>query len=218
MGDSQHKALAILKKWDKHYSADAIGASIFNTCVGDFYNMIWDNKFDIQGAALALPSYDRTEKLLLTEPGSKWFDNIHTPEKETCADIINQSFKLTVYEMLRKHGKPGKKWQWGLIKKTYINHLANLPGFGTGEFYAGGASGVINALRNGNGPSWRMVVQMGPTVKGYGVFPGGESGNPGSFYYNDMFKTWKQGKLNELLFLNSATEKSARIKSTLTLK
>ncbi len=58
---------------------------------------------------------------------------------------------------------------------------------------------------------------MGPVVKGYGVFPGGESGNPGSFYYNDMFQTWKDGKLNELLFLKSADERSERIKSTLTL-
>jgi penicillin amidase len=118
---------------------------------------------------------------------------------------------------VQKHGKPGEKWQWGVVKQTFINHLANLPGFGTGKFVAGGRGGVINALRNNNGPSWRMVVQMGPTVKGYGVFPGGESGNPGSFYYQNMFNTWKDGKLNELLFLNSADEASGRIKSTLML-
>jgi len=62
------------------------------------------------------------------------------------------------------------------------------------------------------------VVQMGPTVKGYGVFPGGESGIPGSFYYKDMFETWRDGKLNELLFLKSAGEKSGRVKSTLILR
>jgi penicillin amidase len=58
---------------------------------------------------------------------------------------------------------------------------------------------------------------MGPQVKGYGVFPGGESGNPGSYYYEDMFNTWKDGKLNELLFLDSENEKSDQIKSTLIL-
>jgi penicillin amidase len=95
--------------------------------------------------------------------------------------------------------------------------LANIPGFGSGNFSSSGASAVINAVANGHGPSWRMVVQMGPEVKGYGVFPGGESGNPGSFFYNDMFNTWKDGKLNELLFLKSADEKSSRIKTTLKL-
>ena len=62
-----------------------------------------------------------------------------------------------------------------------------------------------------------MVVQMGPEVKGYGVFPGGESGNPGSFYYKDMFETWKNGQLNQLLFLKTADEKSARVKGTLVI-
>jgi penicillin amidase len=119
--------------------------------------------------------------------------------------------------MLRQYGPPGEKWAWGNVKETYIDHLAGLNGFGTGNFSAGGTGGVIDALRYNNGPSWRMVVQMGPQVKGYGVFPGGESGNPGSFFYNDMFETWKNGRLNELLFLKSASENSDRIKTTLTI-
>ena len=218
MGKEQLKAFDIVKKWDKHYAANSIGASIFDNWWYNFYNLVWDDKFEIKGAYLKYPSYDRTEKLLLTEPNSKWFDNTKTPAKETCTDIVTQSFSNAISQLIKTHGQPGAKWQWGLVKETYINHLANLPGFGTGDFSAGGRGGVINALRNGNGPSWRMVVQMGPTVKGYGVFPGGESGNPGSFYYRDMFETWKDGKLNELLFLRSANENSERVKVTITLK
>ena len=214
---TQRKALQIIKTWDKHYAVNSIGASIFDNWWYTFYNMLWNNKFQIKGEYLNYPSNDRTIKLLLTEPNSKWFDDINTPANETCAVIVSHAFNVAVNDLVHKNGPPGAKWQWGLIKDTYINHLANLPGFGTGIFAAGGRGGVINALRHNNGPSWRMVVQMGPTVKGYGVFPGGESGNPGSFYYNDMFNTWKNGQLNELLFLNSPTENSKRIKMTLNL-
>jgi penicillin amidase len=214
---TQAKAYEIIKNWDKRYAANSMGASIFDDWWYNFYNMVWQDKFEKKGLYLKYPSYDETEKLLLTEPHSKWFDNTKTIAKETCADIIQQSFFKSINELTRNNGPTGNKWQWGLIKQTFINHLANLSGFGTGEFSAGGRGGVINALRWNNGPSWRMVVQMGPQVKGYGVFPGGESGNPGSFYYEDMFATWRDGKLNELLFLQSADEKSDRIKSTLTL-
>jgi penicillin amidase len=213
----QLDALQIIKKWDKHFDASSEGASIFNVWWLQFYSMTWDDEFTDKNMLLNYPSFDRTEKLLLTEPNSKWFDDINTPAKETCGDIVIRSFTAAVDELLRKYGQPGEKWQWGNVKDSHINHLANLPGFGTGHFSAGGTGAVINALKGGNGPSWRMVVQMGPQVKGYGVFPGGESGNPGSYFYEDMFNTWKDGKLNELLFLDSESEKSERIKSTLSL-
>ncbi|WP_295672976.1 penicillin acylase family protein [uncultured Mucilaginibacter sp.] len=214
----QLKAYNIIKAWDKHYAANAIGASIFNKWWVKFYDTTWAVNFGDNKVFLKMPSFDHTEKLLLTEPSSKWFDNPTTPQKETCADLVNQAFVNVVDEMLRKLGPPGEKWQWGNVKETFVDHLASLPGFGTGQVFTGGTGGVINALRGNNGPSWRMVVQMGPRVMGYGVFPGGESGNPGSFFYNDMFTTWRDGKLNELLFLNSAEEQSKRIKTTLTLR
>jgi penicillin amidase len=163
------------------------------------------------------PSQDRTIKLLLKEPQSKWFDNPKTPVVETCGDIVNRSFNASIDDLTKKYGKPGTAWEWGRVKNTHINHLANLDGFGAGKFIADGTGSVVNALTGGHGPSWRMVVQMGPTVQGYGIFPGGESGNPGSVYYNDMLKTWQAGELKPLLFLQSVTEKSPRIKSTLTL-
>jgi penicillin amidase len=65
-----------------------------------------------------------------------------------------------------------------------------------------------------------MIVQLGKdkSVKGYGVFPGGQSGNPGSPHYDDMVETWRKGELNSLLFLQNKEEKSERIKQTLVLK
>ncbi len=217
LSKNQLEVLQIAKKWDKHFAANSIGASIFNTWWQKFYEMTWGDEFENKNMLLNYPSIDRTEQLLIKEPNSKWFDDIRTPVRETGADIVLRSFIATTDELHHKYGNPGKKWQWGQVRKVYINHLANIPGFGSGNFESGGNSSLINALRGGNGPSWRMVVQMGPQVKGYGVFPGGESGNPGSFYYADMFKTWKDGQLNELLFLKSANENSDRIKTILIL-
>ena len=213
---NQLTALNIIKKWDKYFDANSEGASVFGTWWSKFYTAIWEDNFSDKKMPLEWPNMDRTEALLIKEPNSVWFDNKHTPVKETAADILSRTFNATVDELLKNQGKPGN-WQWGKVKKFEVRHLANLPGFGSGNFASGGTGSTINAITGGHGPSWRMVVQLGPQVKGYGILPGGQSGNPGSFFYDNMLQTWKAGNLNELLYLQSPTEKSTRIKSTLTL-
>jgi len=217
MSAEQQKAYDALRNWNKRFDASEIGATIFKAWWDNFYSLTWDDKFGGEETDYQYPNRDRTVKLLLTDPKSKWFDNTKTPAVETCYDIVNLAFTHTIDKLEREKGKMSDNWQWGKVKHTEIKNLAQLDGFGSGSFISGGASAVIDAISGGNGPSWRMVVQLGPIVKGYGVFPGGESGNPGSFYYDNMFQTWKDGKLNELLFLQSATDDPARIKSTLTL-
>ncbi|RFZ81101.1 penicillin acylase family protein [Mucilaginibacter terrenus] len=211
---NQLKAYNILKSWNKFFDVGSEGASLFSIWWTKFYSETWGDSF---GGVMQLPSMDKTEELLIKSPNSVWFDDTRTPIKENAADLLSRTFNTTVNELLKQHGAPGS-WQWGKVKHFEVSHLANLPGFGSGNFAIGGTGSTVNALTEGHGPSWRMVVQMGPEVKGYGIIPGGQSGNPGSFYYDDMLQTWKDGKLNELLFLQSPKQKSSRIKSTLILK
>nr|WP_294941232.1 penicillin acylase family protein [uncultured Mucilaginibacter sp.] len=216
LDENQLAALNTLRKWDKFFDANSEGASIFTGWWNHFYQATWNDNFSDKDMPLNWPSMDRTEELLLKEPTSVWFDNKKTPLTETATDVLSRSFNLAVDALIKKHGKPGN-WQWGKVKEFEVRHLANLPGFGSGNFASGGTGSTVNALIDGHGPSWRMVVQLGPNVKGFGILPGGQSGNPGSFFYDDMLQTWKDGKLKELLYLQSPTEKSTRIKTTLTL-
>jgi penicillin amidase len=82
----------------------------------------------------------------------------------------------------------------------------------------GGGGSVVNATSERNGPSWRMVVALGPQVKAYGVYPGGQSGNPGSRFYDEMLETWRVGQLHELVFLRSAQEQHPRVQARWDLK
>ncbi|HRP18739.1 MAG TPA: penicillin acylase family protein, partial [Ginsengibacter sp.] len=45
---------------------------------------------------------------------------------------------------------------------------------------------------------WRMVVQMSPETEAYGVYPGGQSGNPGSRYYDNFVSHWTKGEYYRL--------------------
>ncbi|MBK0378649.1 penicillin acylase family protein [Mucilaginibacter segetis] len=217
LDENQSTAFNMLKKWDKNFAANSTGATVFAYWWSRFYQMTWRDNFNSKDTVLAYPSTDRTEELLLKDPNSVWFDNKRTPAKETCADVLSKSFNETINELVRDHGGPGEAWQWGRVKKFEVSHLAHLDGFGSGNFASGGTGSTVNALTDGHGPSWRMVVQLGPNVKGYGIIPGGQSGNPGSFYYDNMLPIWQKGQLNELLFLQSPGQSSTRIRTTLTL-
>ncbi|MVN89548.1 penicillin acylase family protein [Mucilaginibacter aquatilis] len=214
---TQKSALRSVSRWNLQYDAKSVGATIFNNWWNSLYNLIWQDEFDTPDKALRRPSRDRTIQLLLTQPNAKWFDDVRTPTVESCADLVSRAFNVTVDELTKKYGTPGERWAWGTVRPVAINHIAKLPGFGSDMFASGGNSGIINAMSGEAGPSWRMVVQMGPEVKGYGIYPGGQSGNPGSFYYTNLLQTWKDGKLNELLLLKSPTDKEDKVKSTLIL-
>ncbi|MCY1374972.1 Penicillin amidase [compost metagenome] len=129
--------------------------------------------------------------------------------------MVNESFKYACDSLNRKYGPIGNDWQWGNVKGSNVPHLAKIPGFGTKKLLIGGAKSTVNALSETNGPSWRMVVELGSMPKGHGVFPGGQSGNPGSPYYDNMVDTWAQGRLYDLYYMQSADDKSAKILSHL---
>ncbi|WP_423148998.1 penicillin acylase family protein [Rubrolithibacter danxiaensis] len=210
---SEREALHIIKKWNRFFNASEIGASIFDIWNKDLFKRIWDDEFGSEQTPMRYPSRDRTVEMVLNEPDARWFDNIKTPHKETKEDDVLASFKLAVDSLERRFGPISKEWQWGNAKGSNVPHLAKIKGFGSEILKIGGSKYSVNALGESNGPSWRMVVALGKEPKGFGIFPGGQSGNPGSFYYNDMIGTWANGKLDELVFLHSPDEKPQQIKT-----
>jgi penicillin amidase len=72
--------------------------------------------------------------------------------------------------------------------------------------------------RTAMGPSWRMVVSLEKAkLRAWGVYPGGQSGNPGSPFYNNLLNYWAEGKYYELQFEPEAT-KMKSVAASITLK
>jgi penicillin amidase len=208
---TQKEALNLVSNWNKFYNAKEIAASIFDLWSSRLYYDIWDDEFTIANVPMKYPSKDRTLALIENQPDVKWFDNIKTPQKETLTDLVNESFKFACDSLERKYGAIGESWEWANLKGTNVPHLAKIPGFGSKILKIGGAKSTINALSETNGPSWRMVVELGLKPIGHGVYPGGQSGNPGSFFYDNMIDTWATGKLYDLYLMNSPKDSSAQI-------
>ncbi|RZK48331.1 MAG: penicillin acylase family protein [Pedobacter sp.] len=208
---TQREALNIMQAWNYYYKADEIAASVFELWAKRLNQSIWEDEFKIKGIPMRYPSRDRTLELIKKEPQSVWFDNTLTPTRETLTDLVNSSFKWTTDSLEKKYGTIGNNWAWGIVKNTHVPHLAKIPGFSSKILNIGGSKSTVNALSETNGPSWRMVIELGPEPKGHGVYPGGQSGNPGSKYYDNMVDYWAEGKLYELVYLKNVQDASAKI-------
>lgn len=214
------QALTILKNWKYQNDTSAIGATIFSEWNRQLSDAIWKDEFD-RGDSILMrqPSFDRTLTLIERDPKSHWFDNVKTKPVESLSDVLTSSFRSTCDSLLKKHGPIGPAWQWSRHKATAIRHLVpGLDAFSALNVQMGGGSNIVNATTERTGPSWRMVVELGPTPKAYGVYPGGQSGNPGNPNYQNMIETWRQGQLKELVYLQTAQDKNPHLKRKLILK
>jgi penicillin amidase len=64
-----------------------------------------------------------------------------------------------------------------------------------------------------------MVVELGPEVRAWSIYPGGQSGNPASARYRDRLARWLAGELDTLVVPRTPAElPGARVASTLILR
>ncbi len=125
------------------------------------------------------------------------FDQISTPTiRETASDIVQSAWHSAreSYESI-----PLNNRVWGKHAGLSISHLLNIPEFSHQNLMTGGNGNTINATTTTNGPSWRMIVELDrDSVRGHVIYPGGQSGNPGSKYYDNFIEDWLQGKYYEV--------------------
>lgn len=203
-----------LNNWNYFNHAASIPTTIFAHWWKQLTINIWDDELGAE--TMRYPTRDRTAQFILNDTSARWFDNVNTPHKEVCSEIIRLSLIQTYDTLVSRYGKPiSNTWRWANYKSTDILHIARLPGFGEMNLEVGGGAGIVNAITERTGPSWRMVVALGPTINAFGTYPGGQSGNPGSYYYDNFIPTWTQGNLSPLFFLKKPTDGIQNQKPTL---
>jgi penicillin amidase len=206
-----------LKSWDFYNNVDSQGASYYESWLRKIASMIWD-EIDSAKVSLPFPTTYTMIKLIKEKPDLSFFDIVSTPEKETAVDIARKSFSESVKAV--EKWKQEKKMEpiWTDYKDSYIQHLARLEPFSYHVKHGGNGS-IVNAHSKRNGPSWRMVVSLEKNgVKAWGVYPGGQSGNPGSPFYNNMIDVWTADHYFNLHFNTSKEQAQKFSMSTQTLK
>ncbi len=200
LSETEKAAFKILSEWDYFNTIESEGASYYEAWWNTLFRSIWDEMKN-ENAVLSYPTDYTTIKLLTENPAFDFFDIKSTPEKETAKEVIQKSFKISVEDVEKWKTDKNAPPRWSDYKDTSIEHLLRQQPLSY-HVETGGNSGIVNATSSRWGPSWRMIVEMkksGPEA--VAVYPGGQSGNPGSRFYNNLIDHWAKGKYYNLQFM-----------------
>ncbi|MBA2407738.1 MAG: penicillin acylase family protein [Chitinophagales bacterium] len=210
----EQQIIEALRSWNFLAVSESIEQTFFDLWWREIQALIWDDEFGSKN--MRYPDTEVSMNTVMKNVNRKWIDNTTTDEIESLQDIINQSFYLTMDSLNKSYGSDWKQWKWYQTKATRINHLLRIPTFSHSDVKTGGGRLMVNATASDHGPSWRMIVELNDEPLGYGIYPGGQSGNPGSYYYDNMLDSWAMGLQKELVVLHSPSEPNNHIVASIT--
>ncbi|MBA3530234.1 MAG: penicillin acylase family protein, partial [Propionibacteriaceae bacterium] len=193
--------------WDYSAAADSAAAAYFNVV---FHNILKLTFRDEMPQELWPTGGDRWFAVIsgmLKQPDSPWWDDISTTNRvERRDDILLAAMTNARKEITSLMARDPDQWQWGKLHRLTLRHKTlGSSGIGIverifnrGDYQVGGGPAVVNALsydttkgyRVTNGPTMRMLVDLGDLDSSRWVNQSGESGHAYHPNYDDQTRLW----------------------------
>lgn len=210
LNKSEQRYFELLSKWDLRNDPQSAGATVFVLLWKNLKPAVFDDEYKNAPKPILMPFESTLLESLLRDSAWKFIDNINTPQKETLADICLFALKNATAEL--KEAEAGGRLEWGKYKGTRVTHLMRQPALSSTQLPIGGGENIINAAKETHGPSWRMIVSLTQQTEAYGIYPGGQSGNPGSRFYDNFIQDWAVGKYYTLWMMTKEETDDKRVK------
>ncbi|QQE77502.1 penicillin acylase family protein [Alicyclobacillus sp. SO9] len=203
---AQKQAQQILKNWNENMTANSQGALIWwqfwTTYLNDTFEPWWKAKHvPVQTdprlrLSVNQQSLDEDLEAWTLQDGSNASFDLPNGTHRTAAEVMRKAFKNAVSTLSKQLGANPQRWQWGKVHFRKFESLAMIDSLSYGPRASGGDDWTVDAADGGMvstaGPSWRMIVDWSGVSEG--VYPGGQSENPVSPWYENFVQTWWDGK------------------------
>ncbi|TDQ31281.1 penicillin acylase family protein [Zeaxanthinibacter enoshimensis] len=202
-------ALELLRDWDHSLDPGSVPAAIyvaFENTLGDKA----DERF-IPEAAKGIIKYLQMKRVVdwVTDPG----DEFGAQPLKARDEFLQEVFTESVAQLEKDLGPDMDKWQYGQekFKHTVMEHalgklvndsLAARMNLGPlprgGNSYTPGSTG--GNKRQSSGASFRMIVNSGDWDAAEATNAPGQSGDPSSEFYGNLFETWARDEYFPVYF------------------
>jgi penicillin amidase len=213
--DTVRRATGLLAEWDLRYTPDNTRAVLYERSMRELAGLLWDELDSLP------PPETVVVAALLSDSLNVWWDDHRTPAVEDRDRLLARALANGLTQTIKTRGEPDAGgWRWDRIRHANIYHLLQIPALSALEIPIQAGQSTLNPSsgRGNFGPSWRMVVELGPEVRAWGTYPGGQSGNPASSRYLSGLKHWQDGTLDTLRFPRAPDQLNGQESSRLTLE
>lgn len=210
---TERAVVRLLSTWNATMAAGSAAASVWWTFWGDYLSdtfQPWWNAAkvpvheDREGLAVSLDQVSLDEDLEAWTLGDQanpafWLPSGQPAGRRTAPQVMRQAFAAAVSHLSATLGGAPATWAWGRLHAREFGSLSGADGLGYGPRAAGGDPFTPDAAGGGltatAGPSWRMIVTLSAAgVSAEGVYPGGQSENPASPWYDNLVPLWWDGQ------------------------
>jgi penicillin amidase len=200
-----------VKKWNYDVTATMIAPTIYQAWIDSLKMFIWRDEFSKINEPTTMPDEQTMVEILLRDSAFRFVDNINTASRETLPQQVTTAFRAVASYLSTVDDD---SLVWWKHKNSSILHLLreSLLPFGKVGLQVGGWGTTINASTKYKGPSWKMIVHLTTPTEAYGVYPGGQNGNPGSRFYDHFINTWVSGKYYSLWLMKETEQDDKRIR------
>ncbi|RYZ48130.1 MAG: penicillin acylase family protein, partial [Sphingobacteriales bacterium] len=204
-----------MSAWNYMSDPELLAPTIFKIWFDSLETFVWHDELQPLRKVGLQPNESTLAEALLHDSAFSYIDDMNTKPKENLRDAVTTTFRRAIGSVQKLEAK--NYHRWGAYKNTSIYHLLGqqmLP-FARQGLAIGGGRHVVNAMQHNHGPSWRMVVELTSPKKAWVIYPGGQSGNPGSRYYDNFINDYAAGKYYEAFFMEPKSRNDKRIRSVI---
>jgi penicillin amidase len=220
--EKARRALELLRGWDARQQGESPQAALFEIWQTRHLRKEFREAVLPPSTAAVLATTDMEVMLAALEQPTAWFGERAAEKRDR---LLLTTLAAAYAEMEKLQGADPRSWQWGKLHYNFNEHpfapildeatrgkvnVGPIPKHGS-EYTLNQSTYRANDFRQTNGPSFRVIVDVGNWDNSRAVNHPGQSGDPESPHYRDLAPMWREGRYFPLLYTRNAVSQATQI-------